>query len=110
MSQGDRYKSQGNACLQAGQFSEAVELYSKAIALDPNNEIYFSNRAAAYAGMSRWREALDDAHEVVQLKPDWVKGWVRRGAAHSGLGQHEEARKAYLKATQLEPSNKQIQT
>lgn len=108
MSQADRYKSQGNACLQAGQLQEAVELYTKAIALDPSNEVYFSNRAAAYAGMERWREALDDSYEVVTLKPNWVKGWVRRGAAFTGLGQHEEARKAYLKATQLEPGNTQL--
>ena len=38
-------------------------------------------RAAAYAALKRWREALDDSHEVVTLKPEWVKGWVRRGSA-----------------------------
>lgn len=108
MSQADRFKSQGNAALQAGQYAEAVELYTKAIHLDPSCEVYFSNRSAAYAGMGRWREALDDAYEVVTLKPAWVKGWVRRGAAFSGLGQHEEAVKAYFKATQLEPGNAQI--
>ena len=107
--QAERYKSQGNAALQAGQYPEAIELYSKAIALEPSNHVYFSNRAATYAALKRWREALDDSHEVVTLKPDWVKGWVRRGAAFTGLGKHEEARKAYLKATQLEPSNGQIQ-
>ena len=107
-SQADRYKSQGNACLQAGQLEMAVELYGKAIALDPNNEVYFSNRSAAYASLERWRESLDDSHEVVTLKPNWAKGWARRGAAFSGLGQHEEARKAYLKASQLEPGNPQL--
>ena len=106
--QADIYKTQGNAALLSGQYAEAVELYGKAIALEPSCEIYFSNRAAAYAGLERWRESLDDSHEVVTLKPSWVKGWVRRGAAFSGLGQHEEARKAYLKATQLEPANAQI--
>ena len=107
-SQADRYKSQGNAALQAGQFAEAIELYTKAIALEPNCEVYFSNRAAAYAGLQRWREALDDSNEAVTLKPNWVKGWVRKGTALSGLGKHEEARKAYLKATQIEPGNSQL--
>ena len=107
--QAERYKSQGNQALQAGQFAEAIELYSKAIGLEPSNSVYFSNRAAAYASLKRWREALDDSHEVVTLRPDWAKGWVRRGAAFTGMGQHEEARKAYLKATQLEPGNAQIE-
>ena len=108
MSQAERYKSQGNQALQAKMYSDAVELYTKAIALDPNCEVYFSNRAAAYAAMERFREALDDAQEVVSLKPDWVKGHVRRGVALTGLKKHEEARKAYLKASQLEPANTQI--
>ena len=108
MSQADRLKSQGNMALQSGQYSEAAELYTKAIHLDPSCEVYFSNRSAAYAGLGQWREALDDSYEVVTLKPEWVKGWVRRGTAFSGLGQHEEAVKAFFKATQLEPGNAQI--
>ena len=108
MEQADKYKSQGNAALQAGQYADAIELYSKAIGLEPSNAVYFSNRAAAYASLKRWQNALDDSHEVVTLKPDWVKGWIRRGSAFTGLGKHEEARKAYLKATQLEPNNTQV--
>ena len=106
--QAERYKAQGNTALQAKRFDEAVDLYSKAIALDPSNAVYFSNRAAAHASLEHWREALDDSHEVVTLKPEWVKGWVRRGGAFTGLGQHEEARKAYLKASQIEPGNDQV--
>ena len=109
MEQADRYKSQGNAALQSSQFAEAVELYSKAIALEPSNAVYFSNRAAAYASLQRWQNALDDSHEVVTLKPEWVKGWIRRGAAFTGLEKHEEARKAYLRASQLEPGNAQVE-
>lgn len=108
-SQAERYKSQGNNALQAGLFADAVDLYTKAIALDPNSSIYFSNRSAAYASLDRFREALDDAQEVVGLKPEWVKGHIRRGNALSGLKKHEEARKAYLKAHQLEPGNTQIE-
>ena len=109
MSQADRYKSQGNAALAAGNYSDAIELYTKAIGLEPSEPVYFSNRAAAYAALKRWQSALDDSQEVVTLKPDWVKGWIRRGAAFTGLGKHEEARKAYLKATQLEPGNSQVE-
>ena len=60
--------------------------------------------------MNFWREALDDANEATQLKPSWVKGYIRKGSALTQLGQHEEARKAYLRATQLEPHNQQVAT
>ena len=86
----------------------ALPPHAQAIALDPNSAIYFSNRSAAYAAMDRWREALDDANEATMLQPKWVKGYIRKGGALTHMGQHEEARKAYLKATQLEPHNQQV--
>jgi tetratricopeptide (TPR) repeat protein len=36
-------KQVGNKAFQAGKFEEAVESYSKAIELNPNNHIYFAN-------------------------------------------------------------------
>ena len=107
--QAERYKAQGNAALQARNFDDAVDLYSRAIALDPSNAVYFSNRAAAHAALGRFQEALDDSFEVTSLRPEWVKGWVRRGGALAGLGKHEEARKAYLKASQLDSGNADVQ-
>eukprot|EP00320_Phaeocystis_rex_P003190 CAMPEP_0119088992 /NCGR_PEP_ID=MMETSP1178-20130426/147437_1 /TAXON_ID=33656 /ORGANISM="unid sp, Strain CCMP2000" /LENGTH=281 /DNA_ID=CAMNT_0007072309 /DNA_START=9 /DNA_END=854 /DNA_ORIENTATION=- len=105
--QAERYKAQGNQALAGGMTEEAVRLYTLAIREDPYSEVYFSNRSAAYATLARFKEALDDADEVVRLKPAWVKGHTRRGAALSGLKKHEEARKAYLKALEVEPSNAQ---
>ena len=107
--QAARYKTQGNAALSAQKYAEAAELYSKAIALEPSEATYFSNRAAAHAALEQWQQSLDDSYEVVTLRPEWAKGWVRRGSALMGLKKYEEARKAYLKATQLEPGNDQIQ-
>ena len=56
-------RQRGAAGAPQPQFDEAVDLYSKAIALESSNYVYFSIRAAAHASLGRWREALDDAHE-----------------------------------------------
>jgi len=106
--QAERYKTQGNQALQAGQHEEAVRLYTLAVREDPFCEVYFSNRSAAFVALKQFKEALDDADEVVRLKPAWVKGHTRRGAALSGMKKHEEARKAYAKACDLEPANAQV--
>ena len=103
--QAERYKAQGNQALAGGITEEAVRLYTLAISEDPFSEVYFSNRSAAYASLKQFKEALDDADEVVRLKPNWVKGHTRRGAALSGLKKHEESRKAYLKACDFDPGN-----
>jgi len=57
-------KDQGNKAFAAKQYDEAIELFSKAIALDPTNHVLFSNRSAAKAGKRAWPDALADAEKV----------------------------------------------
>jgi len=59
--------------LQNRNFEQAVELYGEAIALDPSNHVYFSNRAAAFANLKKYQESLTDANKTIELKPDWPK-------------------------------------
>lgn len=101
-------KSQGNAAFAAGQYKQAIEQFTSALNLDPNNAILFSNRSAAYAGARQWTAALEDAQRAVELKPDWAKGWGRQGAALLGLGRAPEAVAAYERALALEPDNAQV--
>ncbi len=56
------------------------------------NEIYHSNRSAAYAALKRWDEALRDGRRAVQLKPGWAKGHARLGAAFLGMELWSEVR------------------
>jgi len=40
----DALKEAGNKAFAAKNFEEAIEFYSKAIELNPENHVYFSNR------------------------------------------------------------------
>lgn len=40
-------KDEGNKMFSAGHFKEAVDLYTKALELDPQNKVLFSNRSFA---------------------------------------------------------------
>ena len=64
---------QSNAAIQAGQFDKAAELYTQALALDPNNYILYSNRAAAYMKLNEADLALKDARTAKLLNPTWPK-------------------------------------
>lgn len=66
-------KERGNAALTSNKFEEAIEFYTKAIHLDPNNHVLFSNRSAAFAKAGQYFQALEDAEKTVKLKPDWSK-------------------------------------
>jgi len=69
---------------------EAIEAYSKAIALEENH-IFYSNRSAAYLTKGDAEKALADAITCLELNPDFVKGYSRKGAALQGLKQYAAA-------------------
>jgi tetratricopeptide (TPR) repeat protein len=55
----------------------------------------------AQASLHRYEEALEDAQKVVELKPEWPKGYSRVGAAALGAQQYDEAIAAYEKGARL---------
>jgi stress-induced-phosphoprotein 1 len=95
MSSAEEYKSQGNAAFAKKDYDEAIDLFSKGIALDENNHVLYSNRSASYAGIQvspkmgfyalassfhtdpivfqDFENALRDATKCIQIKPDWGK-------------------------------------
>jgi len=72
---------------------DAMRHFSKCIGLEPSNEIYYSNRAAAHTALKNFRGALSDGKDVVRLKPRWARGWARVAAAHMGLEDFQEVSK-----------------
>lgn len=49
--------------------------------------------------------ALSDAEKVIELKPDFVKGYGRKGAALFGKGEFELAKKAYEDGLKVDGTN-----
>ncbi|CAG8537095.1 10334_t:CDS:10 [Funneliformis caledonium] len=104
----EEFKSQGNKSFAAKDYDKAIELFTKAIDLDPSNHVLYSNRSASYASLKKYDKALEDANKTVELKKDWAKGYSRKGAALHGLGKLEEARETYQEGLRYEPNNAQL--
>ncbi|KAK7198463.1 stress-induced protein sti1 [Novymonas esmeraldas] len=98
-------KSKGNEEFSAGRYVEAVNYFSKAIQLDSQNNVLYSNRSACFAALHKYKDALDDADKCISIKPDWAKGHVRRGAALHGMRRFDDAIVAYQKGLQFDPVN-----
>ena len=109
MSSAEELKTQGNLLFSSGNFEEAVDIFTLAIAADPENAVLYSNRSAAFASLKQWPEAIEDAQKTTELRPDWGKGWSRLGSALQGCGKIEEAHEVFLKGIEVDPSNQQIQ-
>lgn len=107
--QAEKYKTDGNDCMRAEKFDEALQHYTKAVEADPTNAVYFCNRAAAFSKLDKNQEALDDCIQALQIDPGYSKAFGRKGLAHSALGQHGEAVECYKKALELDPGNSSYQ-
>lgn len=112
-----RAKEAGNQAFKAGNFAEAIKLYSMSAEMASTRPAFeasvyardelalaLSNRSAAYLGNGDLLESLVDADAVIQLKRPWVKGHFRRGKALAAMGRWEEANEALLLGLQFDPA------
>eukprot|EP00164_Ancoracysta_twista_P013314 GFYU01021208.1.p1 GENE.GFYU01021208.1~~GFYU01021208.1.p1 ORF type:complete len:300 (-),score=41.06 GFYU01021208.1:119-994(-) len=93
-----RLKDEGNAAVKAKDYDTAIEAYTKAIALAPDNEVLYSNRSACYLAKGEKEKALNDSMETVRLRTEWFKGYARQGEAYLSMGKYAEACSAYQTA------------
>lgn len=106
----EEYKAQGNKFFAAKDFEKAIEQFTLAIeSSESPNHVLFSNRSACYASLKNFPQALKDAEECVKINDSWAKGYNRVGAAQYGLSNLDDARAAYKKALELDPSNAMAQ-
>ncbi|XP_066906006.1 small glutamine-rich tetratricopeptide repeat-containing protein beta [Halyomorpha halys] len=103
--EGERFKVEGNAAMSAGQYLEALQLYSRAIECDPKNAVYYCNRAAAKSKLNDHAAAIRDCNIALELDPKYSKAYGRLGLAYCGLESYVYALENYKKAYDLEPDN-----
>ncbi|KAL8858842.1 MAG: hypothetical protein Q9178_004646 [Gyalolechia marmorata] len=106
----DALKAEGNKAFAAKNFDEAIDKFSKAIEIEPENHVLYSNRSGAYASLKNFDKALEDANRTTEIKPDWAKGWGRKGAALHGTGDLVGANDAFEEALKLDPENAQAKS
>ena len=85
------WKDKGNALVKEKKYKEALDCYSKAIEIDTNDPILYSNRSAMHLNLFNYDQALIDAEKALSLKPDYGKAYLRKGKALEGQKRIKEA-------------------
>eukprot|EP00798_Chlamydomonas_sp_ICE-L_P014048 gene14048-19985_t len=98
-------KDEANAKFKEKHYGDAIELYSKAISLNPNSAVYFSNRAFAYIKMELYGAAQQDATRAIELDPKYIKAYYRRANADFALGKPKLALKDFKMAARQAPND-----
>jgi len=101
----EKKKVEGNDFMRDGKFNEAIASYTNAIDLDPNNAIYYSNRAAAYAKLNDNKNSIMDCEKALRIDPLYSKAFGRMGLAYFNDENYEKAIAAYENALGLDPAN-----
>lgn len=106
---GAEAKERGNTAFAAGDHATAIKEFTTAIAYEPTNVIYYSNRSAAYLSAGQATPALQDAKKCIELDEKFAKGYARLGAAHFYVKNYAKAVSAYTQGLTLDKGNKQLQ-
>ncbi|XP_059478003.1 RNA polymerase II-associated protein 3 [Neocloeon triangulifer] len=100
-------KENGNTNVKNKKWKEAIGCYTRAIAYDATNPIFFANRALCYLKIEKFEGAVEDCSKALELDSNYVKAYLRRGSAFTSLNEPELAIKDLTMAVKLEPANKE---
>lgn len=103
-----RYMSKCHFSPRLQDYLKAAAAYTKAIRLDRENAVLYSNRSAAMLKLYKVSKALEDAIECVRLNPVWDKGYFRKAAIQEVQGDYSAAHDSYRQALEFNPDNKDI--
>jgi DnaJ family protein C protein 7 len=104
----ERMKEEGNTAFKSGRFQEAIEIYGKALEIDPSNKLTNSkilqNRALCHSRQKSWKEAIADCDKALELDPGYTKARKTRAKALGESGNWQEAVREYKAIQEENPS------
>lgn len=86
-----------------GKFEEAIEHYTKAVALNPKSISALLNRSTAYETLGDHKKALEDLSALLKFSPNYVVAYVNRAWAHGRHKEFAEALEDCDKALSIDP-------
>lgn len=106
-------KNRAKNVLATKNYPDAVELYTKAIEVIPEDDaneksILFSNRSMCYTSMGKFTEAESDSEKSIGLNSLYTKAYFRKTAALVGLRKYKDAREAVLIGLKQIPNDKDL--
>jgi tetratricopeptide (TPR) repeat protein len=100
----DSLQLQAIQAAQAGDPGRAVELFRKALTLNPHLPEAHFNLALAYAALGRIDEAISQYRKAIELRPGFAEAHNNLGLILREQGKLEEAVKSFARATALRPN------
>ncbi|XP_046851684.1 tetratricopeptide repeat protein 1-like [Xenia sp. Carnegie-2017] len=93
-------KKKGNDHFRRQEYTEAQDLYTKAIKYCPkeeteNKSIFYANRAACCQKLEDYENGISDCDRALELSPNYLKARLRRAQCYEKVDKLEEALEDY---------------
>ena len=100
-SNADKYYTEGVALSELGKYSEAITCFDRAIAIDPNNDVAWTNKGFALALQKKYSEAITCYDKAIAINPKFALAWGNKCDALQKQGRWNEAEECFNKAKKL---------
>lgn len=103
MGDADAVFQRGIEHYQQGDFDQAIEAFSDAILLHPDDPDLYVNRGSAYASKRNFDAAIDDYDKAIAFNPEYAEAYAGRGAVYYFQEKIDLAIADYDRAIELKP-------
>lgn len=86
-----------------GRYKVAMELYDDALTSYPAYAEAWAWKAAAYAQMNKFKDALDCAEQAIAADPYYEWGYFRKARTLESMGEAMAAYAVYVRALEVNP-------
>ncbi|MBA3855309.1 MAG: hypothetical protein C0507_00220 [Cyanobacteria bacterium PR.3.49] len=87
------YKMLGELYYQQKRYDEAIDIFSKGIAVNPKSYWLYRIRGDVYFHQKKYQKAVDDYSAVIKIVPNDLTGYGSRAKAYERMGLHALADK-----------------
>jgi superkiller protein 3 len=95
------YIDQGNKAIDDQEYDIAVEAFTQAVQLAPNDAHAHYNLALALQYQGETETAAASYLQAIQHNPQLIEAYINLGNLYSELGQHENALETFQQATEI---------
>jgi stress-induced-phosphoprotein 1 len=102
-------KELGNTEFKACNFLAAIDHYSEAVKRDPDNAIYWTNRATARCKVLDFGGAMRDVKAAIKLNPEYAKAYGRKARIEMLSKQYHHALDTVSEGLHRDSTNAELQ-
>ncbi len=96
--------AEGSAAVNNNQLTDAINIFTKVIELDPNWAEAWNKRATVFYLVGQFQKSQDDIDKVLNLEKRHFGALAGQGLVNIQLKNFEKAIKSYQKALEIYPS------